>query len=99
MPYHNSHRHLMDTVVRPHWKAVLGFLTPTATFLTYAVTDASKAGEHITQGEWVTAICAAFLTGGTVYFKGNKDPAGTRQDESVQPPEDGEHADDDGDWV
>ena len=95
MPMTGAHRirRAIDTYVRPNWKAVIGFLTPTATTLTYAVTEASAGKEAITQGEWVTAICAAFLTGGLVYSKGNTDPRAEHQDESVQPP-----AGDDGVW-
>lgn len=84
MPFTSTH--FMDKYVRPNWKAVLGFFTPAATSLTYAVTEASAGGENITQAEWVTALCAAFLTGGLVYGKANTDPLAQRQDESVQPP-------------
>lgn len=58
--------------VRPYWKAVVGFLAPGAVVLTSAVTEASAGGEHITQGEWVTAACAAVITAAAVYAKANE---------------------------
>ena len=57
--------------IAPYWKAVVGFVAPAAVVLTSAVTESSKHGEHITQGEWVTAICAAVITGAAVYGKSN----------------------------
>lgn len=57
-----------------YWKAILGFVAPAATVLVSAVTDPSDGGSTITQAEWVTAACAAVITGGLVAVKGN-DPA------------------------
>ncbi len=55
----------------PYWKAIIGFVAPGAVVLTSAVTEASAGGEHITAGEWVTAACAAVITGAAVYGKSN----------------------------
>jgi hypothetical protein len=57
--------------IRPYWKAVVAFIAPSAVVLTSAVTEASAGGETITQGEWVTAVCAAFITSAAVYGKSN----------------------------
>lgn len=78
----------MDKIA-PYWKAVIGFFAPAATMLTGAVLEGSDGGSHITQGEWITALCAAVITGGAVYAKGNTDPHARHQDESVQPPNGG----------
>lgn len=59
-------------LIRPYWKAVVGFLAPGAVVLTSAVTDPSAGGERITQGEWVTAACAAIITSAAVYTKRNE---------------------------
>jgi hypothetical protein len=72
--------------IAPYWKSVVGFVAPGAVLLTAAVQDGSKAGEHISQGEWVTAICACVITAAGVFLTPNRDPSATHQDQSVQPP-------------
>lgn len=57
--------------IAPYWKAVAGFVAPAAVFLTSAVLAESAGGVAITQGEWVTAICACFITSGVVYAARN----------------------------
>lgn len=59
--------------VRPYWKAIVGFVAPGAVVLTSAVLEGSAGNEAITQGEWVTAVCACFITGAGVFFKANRD--------------------------
>lgn len=59
------------TQLAPYWKALIGFAAPAAVVLTSAVLDSSARGETITQGEWVTAVCAAVITGAAVYGKSN----------------------------
>lgn len=54
------------------WKAIIGFFAPSAVILVSAVLENSAGGTQITQGEWVTAGCAAVITAGGVGFKGNK---------------------------
>ena len=78
--------------IAPYWKAILGFITPGAVIIGSAVLDGSDGGTAITSSEWVTAVVAMIVTGGAVYGKGNKDPQGTHQDESTQPPELGTQA-------
>lgn len=56
-----------------YWKAVMGFLAPAAVVLTASVLEGSAGGESITQGEWITAACAAVVTAGAVGLKGNKE--------------------------
>lgn len=51
----------------PYFKAIIAFIAPGAVVLTSAVTESSAMGEIITQGEWVTALCATIITGATVY--------------------------------
>jgi hypothetical protein len=58
--------------IAPYYKAVVGFLAPAAVLLTSAVQDASKGGESITSGEWITAACACIITAGAVYVTPNK---------------------------
>jgi hypothetical protein len=54
-----------------YWKAVLAFIAPAAGVLIFAVNEASAGGEAITQAEWVTALCTAVVTSGSVAAKGN----------------------------
>ena len=70
----------------PYLKALFGFLTPGAVVLGSAVTETSQAGTTITSAEWVTAIVACIVTGSLVFAVPNKDPRGTHQEESTQPP-------------
>ena len=56
----------------PYYKAVVAFIAPGAVVLTAAVQDASPAGEAITAGEWITALCACVITGAGVYGTPNK---------------------------
>lgn len=56
-----------------YWKAVMGFLAPAAVVLVSAVLESSAGGERITQGELITAGCAAVITAGAVAVKGNKE--------------------------
>ena len=72
--------------IAPYWKAVVGFVAPGAVLLSAAVTEASKGGEHITDGEWITAILAMIITSAGVWAVPNKDPRALHQRESVQPP-------------
>ncbi len=72
--------------IAPYLKAVVGFVAPAAAVLIASVLEKSPAGENITTGEWVTALCAALVTAGGVYGVPNKDPQALHQDESVQPP-------------
>lgn len=58
--------------IAPYWKALIGFIAPGAVVLTGAVTETSAAGASITTGEWVTAVCAAVITGAAVYGKSNR---------------------------
>ncbi|RJU01968.1 hypothetical protein D6T65_04940 [Arthrobacter frigidicola] len=51
----------------PYLKAIVAFVAPGAVILTGAVTAASLGGEAITQGEWVTALCATVITSAGVY--------------------------------
>ena len=53
-------------------KAVVAFIAPGAIVLTSAVTEGSAGGEAITQGEWVTALCATVITAAGVYAIPNK---------------------------
>ena len=80
------------TKIAPYWKAVVAFITPGAATIGVAVTDASAGGSAITGAEWVTAVVACLLTAGAVYTVPNRDPEGTHQDESTQPPYAGEGA-------
>lgn len=75
--------------IRPYLKALFGFLTPGATVLGLAVTEGSQGNEHITAGEWVTALVACVVTGSLVFAVPNRDPKALHQQESVQPPEAG----------
>lgn len=61
-----------------YWKAILGFVVPGAVIIGSSVLDASDGGSTITQAEWITAIVAMIVTGGTVAAKGNapKTPTG-----------------------
>lgn len=72
--------------LKPYGKAIVAFLAPAAVSLTSAVQDASAGGSTVTGGEWLTAVCACFITAGVVYAVPNKDPQAAHQDESVQPP-------------
>lgn len=58
-------------LIAPYWKAVIGFIAPAAVVITSSVTEASAGGVGITAGEWVTAACAAIITGAAVYSKSN----------------------------
>ena len=69
-----------------YWKAITGAVTPGAIIIGSAVLDGSDGGTRITTAEWVTAVVAIIITGGAVYQVPNKDPEGTHQEESVQPP-------------
>ena len=64
-------------------KAVVAFIAPGAVVLTAAVTEASAGGELITQGEWVTALCATVITAGGVYLVPNK-PTARQQEQALQ---------------
>ena len=59
--------------IGPYWKAVVAFFAPAAVVLTSAVTEASVGGTVITQGEWITAICACVITSAAVYAVPNAD--------------------------
>ena len=59
--------HAMIDKIAPYWKAVVAFVAPAATILTSAVTETSAGGTAITPGEWVTAVCACFITAAAVY--------------------------------
>jgi hypothetical protein len=59
--------------IGPYWKAVVGFAAPGATVLVASVLEGSAGGTTITTGEWITAACAAVITAGGVYAKGNAD--------------------------
>ncbi|MCF6376887.1 hypothetical protein L2K70_04665 [Nocardioides KLBMP 9356] len=72
--------------IAPYWKAVVGFVAPGAVLIGSAVTEASAGAEHITTGEWVTAVVACIVTSAAVYGTPNRDPEAEHQDESVQPP-------------
>jgi Sec-independent protein secretion pathway component TatC len=72
--------------ILPYLKAVFAFLVPAATTIGYAITDASEAGSHITQAEWIQAVIACVVTSGVVFAVPNKDPKGQHQTESTQPP-------------
>ena len=56
----------------PYWKAVIGFIAPGAAILISSVLEGSAGGEAITAGEWITAVCTAVITAGTVYAVPNK---------------------------
>lgn len=56
----------MDKIA-PYWKSVVGFVAPGAVLLTSAVTDG-----HISLSEWVTAVCACFITSAGVLLIPNK---------------------------
>lgn len=56
-----------------YWKAVMGFLAPAAVVISSATLDGSAGGDRITQGELITALCAAVITAGAVGIKGNKE--------------------------
>ena len=70
----------------PYWKAVVGFVTPGVVALVAAVQDASPGGSAVTGPEWVGIAAACIITGGAVFTVPNRDPKGTHQDESTQPP-------------
>ena len=53
--------------IAPYFKAVIAFIAPGAVLITAAVTEASAGGEVITQGEWITALCATVITAAGVY--------------------------------
>lgn len=53
--------------IAPYWKAVLGFIAPGAIVIASSVMEGSAGGVDITQGEWITAICSAVITGAGVY--------------------------------
>lgn len=59
--------HAMIDKIAPYWKAVVAFVDPAAVTLTSAVTETSAGGTSITPGEWVTAVCACFITAAAVY--------------------------------
>lgn len=61
-------------------KAIVAFIAPGAVILTSAVTESSAGGEAITQGEWVTAICATIITAGAVYVVPNRAPVDAQPD-------------------
>jgi hypothetical protein len=54
-----------------YWKAVVGFVAPAAAIIISSVMDGSAGGETITQGEWITALCTAFVTAAAVAAKAN----------------------------
>lgn len=56
----------------PYLKAVVAFIAPAAVTLTSAVTESSVGGVGITQGEWVTAVCATVITAAAVYAVPNR---------------------------
>lgn len=72
--------------ISPYWKAIVGFITPGVVALVAAVQDASPGGATVTGPEWVGIAAACILTGGAVYAFPNKDPMGTHQQDSTQPP-------------
>lgn len=72
--------------IAPYYKAVAAFLTPPLAALGVALTESSDGAGAVTATEWVGIALAALATGGLVYAVPNKDPRGTNQDESVQPP-------------
>lgn len=65
--------------ITPYLKAVVGFIAPGAVILTSAVTTGSAGGEAITNGEWVTALCATVITAAGVYAIPNAPADGTGQ--------------------
>jgi hypothetical protein len=64
-------------------KAMLGFAVPAATVIVSAVTAGSDGGSTITTPEVVTALCAAVITGGTVFGVKNKPARGHRRKANV----------------
>ena len=56
----------------PYWKAVVAFVAPGAVVLTASVQEASVGGETVTAGEWITTLCACFITAAGVYGVRNK---------------------------
>lgn len=72
--------------IAPYWKAFVGFVVPGAVVVGSAVTSASDGGSNITGAEWVTAVVACVVTSAGVWAVPNKDPRGTHQFESTQPP-------------
>lgn len=51
----------------PYWKAVVAFIAPGAVSFTAAVQENSIGGEHVTNGELITALSAMFITAAAVY--------------------------------
>lgn len=58
--------------LRPYAKAIVGFVAPGAVVLTAAVQDSSPAGEAISSGEWITAVCTCLITAAAVYRTPNR---------------------------
>lgn len=75
--------------IEPYWKAVVAFVTPAIPTVLASMQESSAGGTTIVAVEWVTIIAASLGTSAVVYATPNKDRTGTKQDESVQPPEDG----------
>lgn len=58
--------------LKPYAKAIVGFIAPGAVVIGNAVLDSSAGGEHITTGEWVTAVVAAIVTAAAVWRVPNR---------------------------
>lgn len=59
----------------PYAKAVVAFIAPGAVAIAAAVQPNSLGGEHITNGELVSAVCAMFITAYAVWQTPNKPAA------------------------
>jgi hypothetical protein len=67
----------MDSL-KPYLKAVSGFVAPGVVILGTAITKASDGHEVITGSEWLTAVVACVVTGGTVFGVKNRPKHGRR---------------------
>lgn len=72
--------------IAPYYKAVTGVVVPFLGSIGTALLDDSAGGSAITASEWISAVVLGLVAGGAVFAVGNKDPRGTHQRESVQPP-------------
>lgn len=72
--------------IAPYYKAVVGLLVAFLGSLGTALLEDSAGGSTITASEWISAAVVGLVASGAVFAVPNRDPAGTHQDESTQPP-------------
>jgi len=72
---HDEGKLVAVSTIATYAKALVGFLVPAAVVITSSVQEGSDGGSAITTAEWITAACAAVITGGGVWAVKNRAPA------------------------